>query len=340
MKFGCVHLGNIAAIAQTKTGLFVSPKPLVFHGCGRGGVWDLTSHIKCLASQNGQTGNHVQEKFDLCFNDVERPVQVYLPPKIYHDALGFILEHLTPLAHERAEMPHGKQDELHNRLLQCGIRAQGPLDELMLNEFECDISTPSGEHWVGRSVYKWFPGSEEAGIKITCSGTVTTYSKLGIISPQGYQSDVFHVVFANTHECDMDEELLRCLLCSSGTMNGARGLINQDAWDLAIYLYSVKDRKQYQNFGMECSAAPTVCACVFGRDCTLNREGTILAAAEKYNRAVAQLRAENHDKLGGSTTLCEYRQACSQTHMCLWQKFCVCVFTEEPCSGELGWIKS
>ena len=46
---------------------------------------------------------------------------------------------------------------------------------------------------------------------------------------------------------------------------------------------------------MECSAAPTVCACVFSRDCTLNRERTILAAAEKYNWAVAQLRAENHD---------------------------------------------
>jgi len=40
-RFECVHLGNIAAIAQTKTGVFVSAKPLAFYGCGRGGVWDL-----------------------------------------------------------------------------------------------------------------------------------------------------------------------------------------------------------------------------------------------------------------------------------------------------------
>jgi len=118
----------------------------------------LTSHITCLASQFGQTGNYAQEEFDLCFNNVERPVHVYLPQKIYHYALGFILEHLTPVAHERAEMPHDKQDELHNRLLRCGIRAQGPLDAVMLNKIECNISTPSGEHWVGRTVYKWFPG--------------------------------------------------------------------------------------------------------------------------------------------------------------------------------------
>jgi len=160
---------------------------------------------------------------------VERPLQVYLPPKNHHDALGFILEHLTPVALERAEMSHDKQDELHHRLLRCGIRAQGPLDVVMLNEFECDISTLSGEHWIGRNVYKWFPGNEEADIKTTCSGTVATYGKLGIISQQGYQSDVFHVVYANADECDMDEESLRRLLCSSGTLNGARGLINQDA---------------------------------------------------------------------------------------------------------------
>ena len=146
VKFECVHLMNIAAVARTNTGVFVSPKPLAFHGCGRGGVWDLTSHITCLASQCGQTGNHAQEEFDLCFNNVERPVQVFLPPKIHHDALGFILEHLTPVAHERAEMRHDKQDELHHRLLRCGIRAQGPLDAVMLNEIQCDISTPSGDH--------------------------------------------------------------------------------------------------------------------------------------------------------------------------------------------------
>ena len=144
-------------------------------------------------------------------------------------------------------------------------------------------------------MYKWFPGNEEADIKTTCSGTVTTYSKLGTITQQGYQSNVFHVVFANADECDMDEESLRRLLCSSGTTDGARGLINQDARDLAIYLYSITDRKQYQGLEMECTAVPTVRACVFGRDCTLNREGTILAAEEQYNRAVAQVRAGNPD---------------------------------------------
>ena len=76
----------------------------------------------------------------------------------------------------------------------------------MLNEIECDISTLSGERWVGRNVYKWFPGNEEADIKTTCTSTVTTYSKLGTITQLGHQSDIFHVVFANADECDMDEE--------------------------------------------------------------------------------------------------------------------------------------
>jgi len=56
---------------------------------------------------------------------VERLVQVDLPLQGYHDALGFILQHWTLVAHEQVEMPHDKQDELHNRLLRRGIRAQG-----------------------------------------------------------------------------------------------------------------------------------------------------------------------------------------------------------------------
>ena len=205
VKFECVDLVNISAIARTNTGVFVPPKPLDFHSCGRGGVWDLTSHITCLVSQCGQTGNHSQEEFDPCFNNVELRVQVLLPPKIHHDALGFILEHLTPVAHEREEMPHDKQDEWHHRLLRCGIQAQGPLDAVMLNEIEYDISTFSDEHWVGKNVYKWFPANEEADMKMSCSSTVTTYSKLGAIVQQGYQSDVFHVVFATVDEWNMDE---------------------------------------------------------------------------------------------------------------------------------------
>ena len=157
----------------------------------------MTSHITCLASQCGRTENHAQEEFDLCFNNVERPVHVYLPPKIYHDALGFILEHLTSVAHERAEIPHDKQDELHHRLLRCGIRAQGPLDAVMLNEIECDISTPSGEHWVGEMCTN---GSLEMKRLTSRQHAVVqsqrTLSELGPITQQGYQSDVFHVVFA------------------------------------------------------------------------------------------------------------------------------------------------
>ena len=84
-------------------------------------------------------------------------------------------------------------------------------------------------------------------------------------------------------------------LCSWGTMDGARGLINRNAWDLATYLHAVIDTNQYQGLGMECSAAPTECACLFSRDCILKKKGTILAAAKKYNRAVAQVRGANPD---------------------------------------------
>jgi len=194
---------------------------------------------------------------------------------------------------------------------------QGPLDVVMLNEIECDICTPSGEYWVGESSYKWFPGTEEADRKTTCSRTVTTYSKLETTTEQGYQSDEFHVVFANADECDMDGESLRRLLCSSGTMDGARGLINRDAWDMVIYLYTVTDTKQYQGLGMECSAAPTIFACVFGRDCTLSREGTILAAVEKYNRAFAQVRGENPDSW---ETVPQYVSTDKNAH----KRTCVC----------------
>ena len=76
----------------------------------------------------------------------------------------------------------------------------------MLNEIECDVTMPSGEHWVGRIVYKLIPGNEESDNKTTWSGTVTTYSKLETIDEQDYQSTVFHVVFADTDECDIDDE--------------------------------------------------------------------------------------------------------------------------------------
>ena len=184
-------------------------------------MWDLTSQITCLASRPGQSGNDAQGGFKLRFNSVERPVQVYLPPKTYHDAMGFILQRLTPVAHEWAEMPQGKQDELHHSLLRCGIRAQGPLDAVIFNEIECDVTTPSGENRMGRNVHKWFTGTEELDKKTTWSGTVTTYSNLETITEQGYQSDVFHAVLADADERDMDEESLRRLLCSSDTMDGA-----------------------------------------------------------------------------------------------------------------------
>jgi len=66
-------------------------------------------------------------------------------------------------------------------------------------------------------------------------------------------------------------------------------------WPFTCHHDAITDTKQYQGLGMERSAAPIVCACVFGRDCTLKREGTILATAEKYNRAVAQVRGANPD---------------------------------------------
>jgi len=148
-------------------------------------------------------------------------------------------------------------------------------------------------------VCRWFPGHEKLDNKITWNGTVTTYSKFATITEQGHQSDEFHVMFANEDDCDMDEESMRRLLCSSGTLDGARGLINRDAWDLAIYLHAVSDTKQYQGMGMERSAAPTVCPCLFCKYCTLTRERTILAAADRYNRAIAQESGTNPDCWSG-----------------------------------------
>ena len=72
-----------------------------------------------------------------------------------------------------------------------------------------------------------FPKNEELDNKITWNGTVTTYSKLAILTEQGYQSDEFHDMFADAHDSDVDEESMRRLLCSSGTLDGARGLINK-----------------------------------------------------------------------------------------------------------------
>jgi len=79
------------------------------------------------------------------------------------------MTHWVSYWNTRLLWPHDKQDELHHRLLRCGIRAQGPLDAIMINEIECDISMPSGEHWVGRNVHKLFPVNEEVDIKTTCS---------------------------------------------------------------------------------------------------------------------------------------------------------------------------
>jgi len=53
--------------------------------------------------------------------------------------------------------------------------------------------------------------------------------KSAVFSNFGYRIDVFHVVFSDADECDMDEDMLRRLLRSSGTMDAARGLISRDA---------------------------------------------------------------------------------------------------------------
>jgi len=47
VKFECVHLGNIAAIARTNTGVFVSPKTTGFSRLwlGRGVALDIPHHV-------------------------------------------------------------------------------------------------------------------------------------------------------------------------------------------------------------------------------------------------------------------------------------------------------
>jgi len=145
-KFECVHLKDIPAIARTRTAvfarsqtaMFVCSEPAAFHAGGLGWVWNLTSRITCLASRLGQAGNDEQEGFKLLFNSVTPPVQVYLPPQNFHNAMGFILQHLTPVARKRTEMPHDKQVELHHRLLRCGLQAGDPPDALILKEIECN----------------------------------------------------------------------------------------------------------------------------------------------------------------------------------------------------------
>ena len=61
------------------------------------------------------------------------------------------------------------------------------------------------------------------------------------------------MVFADADDCDIDEESMTYLLYSSGTLDGARGLINRDAWDLVIYLHAVSDTNQHQGMGTEYS---------------------------------------------------------------------------------------
>ena len=150
---------------------------------------------------------------------------------------------------------------------------------------------------------------------------------------------MFHVVFADADECGMDAELLRRLLCSSGTMDTARGLINRDAWDLDIYLHAVTATQQYQELGIECSAAPTVCACLFGNDCTFKRERTILAAAEMYNRVVAQVRVKTTDSWAGVTQYVSTDKE-AQEHTCACGKSFASVYVLKNHIVGLGWIIS
>ena len=71
--------------------------------------------------------------------------------------------------------------------------------------------------------------------------------------------------------------------------DGALALVNAHSWNLARYLDSIQGTPHCQALGIECAAAPTVCPCVRGHQCTLTRCNTVLADDTAYNLHAASL---------------------------------------------------
>ena len=82
----------------------------------------------------------------MCFNSVERPVQVYLPPATYHDALGFFLQHLTPVQCCTSACAH-----VHMNMISCTIGCWDVGSKLRahyMRQCSMKLNATSTRHWV------------------------------------------------------------------------------------------------------------------------------------------------------------------------------------------------
>jgi len=100
----------------------------------------------------------------------------------------------------------------------------------------------------------------------------------------------FQQISEQLNSGELDEDKIRQLLCTSSVTDGALALVNAHSWNLARYLHGIQGTPHCQALGIECAAAPTVCPCVRGQQCTLTRCNTVLADDTKYNQHAASLR--------------------------------------------------
>ena len=156
--------------------------------------------------------------------------------------MSFIIQHTTPLAQERADMPYAVQ----------------------LNETEYGVVGDVGPSWVGRPFYKWFPQNGDCTNSQTYAGSIISIKRLDEIDGVDHLLDVFKVKYADGESEDMDEDEIRHLLCTSSVTDGALALVNADSWNLARYLAGIHGTMHCQALGIECAAAPTVCPCARG----------------------------------------------------------------------------